>query len=61
MDFEIKKMNVNGLVEDVEVRDGKVFVKVDGLASVKGYPYFSKYSVEVNDVEDKFVVSVSEK
>ncbi len=61
MDFEIRKMNVNGLVEDVEVRDGKVFVKVMGLASVEGYPYFSKYSVSVRDDGDKFVVSVSEK
>lgn len=58
MDFEIRKSNVNGLVEDVEVRDGKIFVKVNGLGSSKGYPYFSKYSVDVRDDGDKFVVSV---
>jgi len=58
MNFEIRKMNVNGLVESVEVRDGKVFVRVEGLSSIKGYPYFSKYSVRVRDDGDKFVVSV---
>lgn len=58
MEFEIGKININGLVENVEVRDGKVFVTVDGLISVKGYSYFSKYSVDVRDDGDKFVVSI---
>lgn len=58
MDFEIRKMNINGLVENVRIKDGKVFVKVIGLPSVRGYPYFSKYSVSVRNEEDKFVVSV---
>ena len=58
MDFEIRKTNVNGLVEDVRVENGKIFVKVAGLVSVKGYPYFSKYSVDVRDDADKFVVGV---
>ena len=58
MEFEIRKTNVNGLVEDVRVKDGKVFVKVAGLASVKGYPYFSKYSIDVRNNGDKFAVIV---
>lgn len=58
MSFEIKKMNINGLVDNIEVRDGKIFIKVDGLGSSKGYPYFSKHSVSVADDGDKFVVSV---
>ena len=58
MELGIRKMNINGLVEDVRVEDGKVFVKVMGLDSVKGYPYFSKYSVDIRDEGDKFVVSI---
>ena len=58
MNFEIKKVNVNGLVENIEIKEGKVFVKVEGFPSVKGYPYFSKYSVGVKDNGDKFVVSI---
>lgn len=58
MSFGIMKGNVNGFVDDVTVRDGRVFVGIDGLRSIKGYPYFSRYSVGVSEEEDKFVVSV---
>ena len=58
MDFEIKRANVNGLVENVKIGDGKVFIKVGGLDSFRGYPYFSKYSVRVTSDKDKFIVSV---
>jgi len=58
MDFEIRKVNVNGLVESVRINNGRVFVKVAGLDSVKGYPYFSKYSISAKEDGDKFMVSV---
>ncbi|MCK5449794.1 hypothetical protein KAI32_02930 [Candidatus Pacearchaeota archaeon] len=60
MSFVIEKNNLNGLVQRVEVRDGKVFVMVEGLSSFKGYPYFSKYSVSVREEDNKFVVSINE-
>ena len=58
MSFEIEKNNVNGIVQKVEIEDGKVFIMVEGLGSFKGYPYFSRYSVGVREEENKFVVSV---
>ena len=58
--FEVRKANLEGLVGGVSVKDGKVHIVVDGLASVRGYPYFSRYSVDVEEVSDKFVVSVNE-
>ena len=58
MSFEIKKRNSNGFVESVEVRDGRVFVEVEGLRSTKGYPYFSRYEVSVEEDSSKFVVRV---
>ncbi len=58
MEFGVRKINKNGIVQGVEVKDGKVFISVDGLGSVNGYPYFSKYSVSVRDSGDKFVVGV---
>lgn len=58
MRFEILKNNMGGFVSDVEVVRGRVFVAVAGLGSVKGYPYFSEYDVEVDEEEDKFVVRV---
>ncbi len=58
MSFEIRKKNINGLIDDVEVRDGRVFVGVDGFGSIDGYPYFSKYDVSVSDEGDKFAIEV---
>jgi len=58
MSFEVSKVNVNGFVESVEFRDGRIYVGVDGFRSVSGYPYFSKYSVGVVEDEDKFVVKI---
>lgn len=58
MSFGVEKVNVKGLIDDVEIRDGRVFVKVDGFPSFKGYPYFSRYDVNVESEGDKFVVYV---
>lgn len=59
MSFEISKLNANGIVRDVEIKKGRVFVSVDGLGQLSGYPYFSTYSVSVSEESDKFVVSVT--
>jgi len=58
MSFGVSKTNINGIIDDVYVRDNRIFVKVDGLRSIGGYPYFSKYSVEVEETKGKFVVKV---
>jgi len=58
MSFDILKMNINGLVSRVEVRNGRVFVFVDGFPSFGGYPYFSRHFVSVEEEEDRFRVSV---
>lgn len=58
MSFGVMKVNVKGLVDSIEVRDGRVFAKIDGFPSFQGYPYFSRHSVSVSDEGDKFVVHV---
>ena len=58
MSFEIEKVWFNGVVHDVRVSGGRVFVGVAGLESFEGYPYFSLYSVSVEELDDKFVVRV---
>jgi len=60
MEFEIRKSHPHGIIQKIEIKDGRIFVTVKGLGSVKGYPFFSKYSVEVVDEGIKFVVTVSE-
>lgn len=58
MGFEILKVNAEGLVGNVRVENGRIFISVDGLASFKGQPYFSKYKVSVLKEPDKFVVRI---
>lgn len=60
MSFEIRKKNVNGNVDDVEIKNGKIFISVAGLGSIGGYPYFSEYGVSVVEETGKFVVKVYE-
>ena len=59
MVFVIKKKNLGGDIHSVDLRDGSIFIGVDGFKSLRGYPYFSTHSVDVQKEEDKFLVSVS--
>lgn len=56
--FEIQKKNLKGEINSIEIKKGMVFVSVDGLMSYRGYPYFSPYKISVENLGDKFVVSV---
>ena len=57
MSFGINKVNRNGVVS-IEVKDGKVFAYIDGQGFSKGYSYFSKYDIVVEQDDDKFYVRV---
>lgn len=61
MTFEIKKVNVNGIISSLEIDNGYVKARVSGLSSVKGYPFFTKYLVKVVEEEDKFLVILYDK
>jgi hypothetical protein len=56
--FEVRKKNVNGLVDDVSVSGGRIFVGVDGLRSSEGYPYFSSHLISAEKEDGKFIVRV---
>jgi hypothetical protein len=56
MSFEISKENINGKVKNIELKEGKVHIEIEGLTSLKGYPYFTKYSVEVEETQNKFII-----
>lgn len=60
MTFSIDKLSLNGNINRIRVEGGRVFVDINGLLSLKGYPYFSKYYVSVVEHSDKFVIEVKE-
>ncbi|MBT3578082.1 hypothetical protein HN499_04720 [archaeon] len=64
--IDVPTVNRNGVIGNVVLSGGKVFVTVNGLSSTNGYPYFSKYDVDVifregegdSAIDDKFVIGV---
>ena len=59
-DILLRKQYISGYVNDVVIKDSRIFISVDGLKSVEGYPLISEYSLTVNEEEDKFVIEVRE-
>ena len=56
--ISIFKNNKYGRIDDLQVKEGKLYASVDGLAISKGYPYFSKYSVSIDSDKDKWHVRI---
>lgn len=56
--FEVLAVNKNGLIDDMKVEDGRIFVKIDGLGYGKGTAFFSRHDVGVSKDKDKFFVRV---
>ena len=60
MVFVIDKRHISGYISDVRIEKYRIFVDVDGLYSIKGYPFFSRYFVNVRELNDKFYIEVRE-
>ena len=59
MSFSISRVNKFGLVSKIELKDGKVHAYVADQKLSRGYDYFSKYDVLVEEKGGRFVISVS--
>jgi len=55
----LDKEHPNGIVSQVELREHRVYVNVNGLPSIAGHPYLTKYSVEVSEEERRFKISIT--
>ena len=58
MTFIVNKANVNGVINNLEVKEGKIFAYIGSQTFSKGYPYFTKYNVNVEKQEDKFLIRI---
>jgi len=54
----IYKKNNDMIVNSVEIKNSNVYINIDGLVSISGYPFFSKYTVYVVEEEDSFNIIV---
>jgi hypothetical protein len=61
--FSINKINKYGKVEKIDIKPYKkegprVFVQVNGLVSVSGYPFFSSNEYEIKEDDLKFHIYI---
>lgn len=53
-----KNENEFSYIENIRLQNGRVLVDVDGLKSIKGYRYFNKNKLNIEEKEDRFVISI---
>ena len=58
MSFSVYKLNKNGFISKIELKEGRVYAYIEDQKSSKGYPYFSVYDVSVLEAQNKYTVSV---
>jgi len=56
--IEISKDNINGIIRKIELKDGRIYIEIEGLTSFNGYPYFTKYSVNIEETPNKFIIKI---
>ena len=57
----VQKLYLNGRINRLELREGRIFVYVDGQGFSKGYPYFSKHNVWLDYDENSYHIKVGER
>ncbi len=60
VNLTVRRQNINGYIDDVKVKNNRVYVSVDGLLSLGGYPYFSSAKIKVYEELDDFVLEVKD-
>ncbi|MFZ5955635.1 MAG: hypothetical protein ACOYT4_04365 [Nanoarchaeota archaeon] len=54
----LSKDNMNGYISAINIKQNKIFVYIDGLTYSRGYNFFTKYSVEKDEDENKFYIYI---
>ena len=60
MKFHVSRINFEGRVDNIRLEAGRIYVDINSLISVKGYPYFSRYDVSVTSDNEYFILEVRE-
>lgn len=56
--LSVFKTNNWGIISEVKIEKGKLFVSVDGASLSRGYGFFTKYSVSVDSDEQRFYIRI---
>jgi Na+-transporting NADH:ubiquinone oxidoreductase subunit NqrC len=58
INITIDKLNIAGYVGNVKVEENKIYITVEGLVSLNGYPIFSQYDVRVEEDDESFKIII---
>jgi hypothetical protein len=58
MSYNIYKSNRNGVIWKMEIINNKIFAYPGKLQYTEGYPFFTRYDVDLEEKEDRFVISI---
>jgi hypothetical protein len=61
MKLVISKVNINGIIEKMELKNNKVFVYIDGLKYSEGQSYFSEYKITLEEDKDNYYILIRER
>ena len=59
MEFTIMKMKEGSYINKLEIKDDYIYATVNSLPSAKGYPIFSPYSIQINQDEWEYRISIT--
>jgi hypothetical protein len=55
----IKKISVNGVITNMEIKEGRVFAYINSQGFSKGYPYFSGYNVLLTSDNSNYIIKIT--
>ena len=58
MEISVYKKNANGYINNLEIKENRVYVYVEGAPYSNGYPYFTEYNLKIEDVGRTFIIKV---
>lgn len=58
MSYIVYKTNRNGVIWKMEIKNNRIFAYPGKLQYTKGYPFFTRYDISLEEKEDRFVISI---
>lgn len=61
MTFTIDRSNVNGYINQIEIKENRIFIQVDGLVSINGYPIITQNNVKLieDSTQTKYIIQIT--
>ena len=57
-DIILEKANLNGAIQDIKINKNHILITIDGLVSLKGHYFFTKYKVEIIETKSSFIIQI---